>query len=68
MIDDEYLTYGELARLLRMSEQGLRNRFSKGESMPDSIKPGLRRLFSRSSVEKWLEESHPKKAEVPDLT
>lgn len=53
---EKYLTYEEAAYVLCMSAQGLRNRWSKGEPMPPSIRVGRRRLFPESELHKWLAE------------
>ena len=56
---DEFLTYKQLAEILKVSVGGLRNRHSRGEPMPPSIKPpgSRRRLFSRGDVDKWIRDS-----------
>lgn len=54
--NEKYLTYGQVADLLCMSTGGLRNRMSRGELMPPSVKVGRRRLFPESELHKWLAE------------
>tara|TARA_R110001592_G_scaffold363387_1_gene686820 strand:+ start:9528 stop:9731 length:204 start_codon:yes stop_codon:yes gene_type:complete len=51
---EKYLTYDQAADLLCMSTGGLRNRMSRGEPMPPTIKIGRRRLFPESELHKWL--------------
>ncbi len=53
---ERYLTYEQTADLLCMTTQGLRNKFSRGEPTPPSIKVGRRRLFPESEIHKWLSE------------
>lgn len=53
---ERYLTYEQAAALLCMSTGGLRNRMSRGESMPPSVKVGRRRLFPETELHKWLAE------------
>lgn len=49
-----YLTVEEISERLHMSVGTARNRLSKGEPMPPSIKIGRRRLFPSIELEKWL--------------
>ncbi|HCS27860.1 MAG TPA: transcriptional regulator [Spongiibacteraceae bacterium] len=53
---EKYLTYDQVAELLCMSAGGLRNRMSRGEPMPPSVKFGRRRLFPETAFHKWLGE------------
>lgn len=52
---EKYLTYEQAADLLCMSTGGLRNRMSRGEQMPPSIKIGRRRLFPETTLHEWLQ-------------
>lgn len=52
---EKYLTYEQAADLLCMSTGGLRNRLSRGEQMPPSIKIGRRRLFPETALHEWLQ-------------
>jgi excisionase family DNA binding protein len=52
--DTKLLTITELSDVLHMDVGTIRNRLSKGEPMPPSIKVGRRRLFPASELEKWL--------------
>lgn len=49
-----YLTVEELAEKLRMSVGTCRNRISRGDEMPPSLKVGRRRLFPEDSLEDWI--------------
>ncbi len=57
MSDKDYLTDGDLAELLGISIQSLRNKVSAGERLPPRIKPpGCRnRLWPKRSVYDWLD-------------
>lgn len=52
--DTKLLTITELSDVLHMDVGTIRNRLSRGEPMPPSIKVGRRRLFPASELEKWL--------------
>jgi len=52
--DTNLLTVNELADILHMDVGTIRNRLSRGEPMPPSVKVGRRRLFPTSELEKWL--------------
>lgn len=52
--DTNLFTIDELAEFLHMDVGTVRNRLSRGEPMPPSIKVGRRRLFPSSELEKWL--------------
>lgn len=52
--DTDLLTVIELADILHMNVGTIRNRLSRGEPMPPSVKIGRRRLFPFSELEKWL--------------
>ena len=47
-------TTGELADALRMKPGTLRNKLSRGEDLPPSIRVGRRRLFPKAQFEAWL--------------
>ncbi|MFV0510209.1 MAG: helix-turn-helix transcriptional regulator [Shewanella algae] len=53
--NEKYLTYEQVADLLCMSTGGLRNRMSRGELMPPSVKVGRRRLFPETAFHQWLQ-------------
>lgn len=50
----QLLTVTELADVLHMDVGTIRNRLSRGDSMPPSVKIGRRRLFPVSELSKWL--------------
>jgi excisionase family DNA binding protein len=52
--DTQLLTVTELADVLHMDVGTIRNRLSRGDAMPPSIKIGRRRLFPVSELSKWL--------------
>lgn len=52
--DTKLLTITELSDVLHMDVGTIRNRLSRGEPMPPSVKVGRRRLFPASELEKWL--------------
>lgn len=54
MNQNMYLTVDEMSELLHMSPGTARNRLSRGEPMPPSIKIGRRRLFPVNELDKWL--------------
>ena len=56
-MSDRYLTVDDLARLLCLSPGTIRNKLSRGESLPPSVRlPGCRRrLWRESQVIKWLD-------------
>ena len=54
MNQNMYLTVDEMSKLLHMSPGTARNRLSRGEPMPPSIKIGRRRLFPVNELDKWL--------------
>lgn len=53
--NEKYLTYEQAADLLCMSTGGLRNRMSRGEPMPPSVRIGRRRLFPETALHEWLQ-------------
>lgn len=54
MNNNVYLTIEEISERLHMSVGTARNRLSRGEPMPPSVKVGRRRLFPTTELEKWL--------------
>lgn len=52
--DPKLLTVTELADVLHMDVGTIRNRLSRGDSMPPSIKVGKRRLFPANELNKWI--------------
>lgn len=48
------LTVEELAQELRVTTGTIRNRLSRGDDLPPSIRVGRRRLFPSAELEKWL--------------
>lgn len=52
---DEFLTVEDVSRKLHISAGTARNRLSRGEAMPPSIKVGRRRLFPEADFLAWLE-------------
>ncbi len=54
MNNNVYLTIEEISERLHISPGTARNRLSRGDPMPPSVKIGRRRLFPFSELEKWL--------------
>ena len=54
MNSNVYLTIEEMSERLHISPGTARNRLSRGEPMPPSVKIGRRRLFPSAELEKWL--------------
>ncbi|AFJ02568.1 putative transcriptional regulator [Methylophaga frappieri] len=52
--DIKLLTVPELAEILHMTAATIRNRLSRGEPMPPSIKVGHRRLFPERELNDWI--------------
>lgn len=50
---DRFYTVEEIAQLLRMSAGTARNRLSRGDDMPPSMRIGRRRLFPQKSLDQW---------------
>jgi excisionase family DNA binding protein len=50
---DPLLTIDEIAQILRMSIGTVRNRLSRGDAMPPSLRVGRRRLFPEQSLHRW---------------
>lgn len=51
----EYLSLEEISRRLHISPATVRNRLSRQDSMPPSIKIGRRRLFPEDQFDLWIE-------------
>ena len=51
----EYLTLEEISRRLHIAPTTARNRLSRNDPMPPSIKIGLRRLFREDEFEQWVD-------------
>lgn len=54
MNSNVYLTIEEMSERLHISPGTARNRLSRGEPMPPSVKIGRRRLFPSVELERWL--------------
>jgi len=54
MNNNVYLTIEEMSERLHISPGTARNRLSRGEPMPPSVKIGRRRLFPSVELERWL--------------
>ena len=54
MRDPKYLNIEELAEQLCINVQTVRNRLSRGNPMPPSIKVGRRLLFPIQEFESWM--------------
>jgi len=48
-------TIEELANALRLQPGTVRNKLSRGEDLPRSVRVGRRRLFPEDAVEAWLQ-------------
>lgn len=51
----QYLTVDEVSRRLRMAPGTARNRMSRHDPMPPSVKVGRRRLFPEDKFNQWME-------------
>ncbi|WP_363323536.1 helix-turn-helix domain-containing protein [uncultured Pseudoteredinibacter sp.] len=49
-----YLTVEQVSKKLHVTAGTIRNRISKGDPMPPSIKVGRRRLFPEDEFESWI--------------
>ena len=47
-------TINDIAKELHMSVGTVRNRLSRGDPMPPSVKVGRRRLFPEDSFKNWM--------------
>jgi excisionase family DNA binding protein len=61
-------TIQELANALRLQPGTVRNKLSRGEDLPRSVRVGRRRLFPEDAVEAWLQaqEARDEAAPSPD--
>ena len=61
-------TIQELANTLRLQPGTVRNKLSRGEDLPRSVRVGRRRLFPEDAVEAWLQaqEARHEAAPSPD--
>ena len=55
MRKEEWLTVKQLSQRLFLAESTVRNKISKGDNMPPSVKYGRRRMFKLAEFELWLE-------------
>lgn len=62
----KFMTISDVARELHISLGTARNRISKNELMPPSIRVGRKRLFPTTEFEKWVNEL-TKNISGPDL-
>ena len=58
-------TIQELANTLRLQPGTVRNKLSRGEDLPRSIRVGRRRLFPEDAVEAWLQAQEARNEAVP---
>lgn len=54
MSNSEYLTIEEVSSRLHIRVGTARNRLSRGDPMPPSVKIGRRRLFPIDELERWI--------------
>jgi len=54
-VTTQYLTVDEVSRRLRMAPGTARNRMSRHDPMPPSVKVGRRRLFPEDKFNQWME-------------
>ena len=54
MSNDEYLTIEQVSARLHIQVGTARNRLSRGDPMPPSVKIGRRRLFPLAELERWV--------------
>jgi excisionase family DNA binding protein len=61
-------TIQELANALRLQPGTVRNKLSRGEDLPRSVRVGRRRLFPEDAVQAWLQEQEARQevARSPD--
>lgn len=52
----QYLTLDEVSRRLHMAPGTARNRMSRQDPMPPSVRIGRRRLFPEDMFEQWMQE------------
>ena len=58
-------TIQELASALRLQPGTVRNKLSRGEDLPRSVRVGRRRLFPEEAVEAWLQAQEARNAAAP---
>ena len=58
-------TIQELANTLRLQPGTVRNKLSRGEDLPRSVRVGRRRLFPEDAVEAWLQAQEARNEAVP---
>lgn len=56
-------TIQELANTLRLQPGTVRNKLSRGEDLPRSVRVGRRRLFPEDAVEAWLQAQETRQAD-----
>lgn len=54
MSNSDYLTIEEVSSRLHIRVGTARNRLSRGDPMPPSVKIGRRRLFPLAELERWV--------------
>lgn len=54
MSNSDYLTIEEVSSRLHIRVGTARNRLSRGDPMPPSVKIGRRRLFPVDELERWV--------------
>ena len=60
----EYLSLEEVSRRLHISPATVRNRLSRRDPMPPSIKIGRRRLFPEDKFELWMESYREDRSDI----
>lgn len=60
----EYLALEEISRRLHISPATVRNRLSRRDPMPPSIKIGRRRLFPEDKFELWMESYREDRSDI----
>ena len=58
-------TVQELAQALRLQPGTVRNKLSRGEDLPRSVRVGRRRLFPEDAVEAWLQTQEARDEAAP---
>ena len=58
-------TIQELANTLRLQPGTIRNKLSRGEDLPRSVRVGRRRLFPEDAVEAWLQAQEARDEAAP---
>lgn len=65
---DRFYTVEEIAQLLHMSAGTARNRLSRGDDMPPSMRVGRRRLFPQTTTYNWCSRRITVDGDVPQDT